>query len=199
MGANSSRAPSVSSTMISSTPEPILKIRNFCNFGDWKTGGIERGEAEALVNKLKAGLPMSLRSMVGELELRNRKNFEIIVPLKTPKVMGEVMAWWKDELRTNLELKFNGRVLYVVPERSEKDKPFYKLMGAANEKLNTEFAALVSPIFTLKASWYPQWEISAVTCHGNRVLVKLTQEPAYEWDPETMKLYFPANADAIMA
>ena len=199
--ARPSPTPSIASqdTAVSTTRGTVLKVRNFCDFGDWKANGVERQEAEVIMHRLRELLPGSLKSQVLDFELRNRKNYEITVPIRTVGASGEIMSWWKEALREEEALKFKSRVLYVVPERPEHLRPLYAKMGKLKEKLLTVHRGLEGAPFTLQDSWYPNWTISAkVPTGGETVLVKISPSLELVWSADAMTKYFKEEAQPLM-
>ena len=200
-GARPSPAPSVSSLDTAVPPSrTILKLRNFCGFGEWKTQGVSRAEAETLVNRLKTALPDTLRTAVMEIELRNRLNFEVVIPIASASKSSEILAWWRDLLRDDPEYRFKGRVLYAVPERPPHLKPIYAAMGKLKEKL-TQARGGLEPAATweLRDSWLPNWTICARGQDATDYrLVKLNADLSLEWDVTNMNFFFKEESAGLM-
>jgi hypothetical protein len=57
-----------------------VELKGFCDYQDRFEKGITRGEAEALVERLKRSVPEALRADIGPLRLRGLRNYSIRVP-----------------------------------------------------------------------------------------------------------------------
>ena len=134
----------------------FVKVRNFADPAEAKTLGVTRPDAEVLIGKLTDGLPTSIRTHLGPLRLRYQRNAELEIPL-TADVAPEIQDIWNTMLRSNDEFAFynNGhkRTLYVVPERSEREKPRYAAMGRTRKLLDSHKPVTGHFEFTYIGGW----------------------------------------------
>ena len=67
----------------------FVKIKGFCEYADFKTKGVTRLQAFALMTTLTALLPQEIQPHVKEAELRGARSYMIKVPI-TPKYLVEI-------------------------------------------------------------------------------------------------------------
>lgn len=196
----STRMPSSASTMVVTMPA-VLKLRGFCDFGTWRESGVKREEAEPIVGALVGSLPISLRSEVGQFELFGVRNFEVTIPLKRAGVLNEIKRYWQDKLSTDDSLRFRGRVLYVVPQRSEEDRPKYAAMGRVKEELSRRVAALgQQPAWELDFFWQPKWKIMVrdrARLSASVQLAELTAAGVWRWDEERLQMLLGVTSQVL--
>ena len=176
------------------------RSENFCDFGRVREGGATREEAAVLVSSFINELPSSLKEKVMDFELTDRKNFEITVPLRTSAVLMEIRKWWNEVLKSDSRWKFRGvRELYVVPPRSEKEKPLYRSMGRGKEALEKAFQALPAPSWSLKFGWHPKWSAWAVSSTGEEeVIYVVGANGVIQWvDAVALRLFGKSPADIM--
>eukprot|EP00969_Alexandrium_andersonii_P013377 584079-Alexandrium_andersonii.AAC.1 len=94
------------------------------------------GSEMCIRDSLKTLLPTSLQRSIQPFQLRYERNQEILVPVSSNA--PEVVDIWNNRLKTEDSLKYNNKVLYVVPERSEAEKPRYRAIGKLKGFLDTK-------------------------------------------------------------
>lgn len=76
-------------------------ISNFCEWEERKQKGIDRPQAEALMERVKQLMPASIQPKVGDVHLRGLRVHKIRVDV-TPPYVGEVALGLKDILQTEV-------------------------------------------------------------------------------------------------
>ena len=183
----------------SDLPRPVLKIRNFCDFGSWRLSGVNREEAQELMDKLMAEVPTALRNEILPFELVGPLNFEVTVPLRRAGVVLELRRWWQDALQNKEELKFRDRKLYVVPERSPQEKPMYRAMGKMKETLQSFMErAMVDSSIELQGFWSPAWKFNIKENGKEWPICSLNSKGIWVWDERNLKHYVKVDSKEVL-
>ena len=169
--------------------QPLLKIRNFSEFGKWKECGVDRPHATKLMIALTNLLPAELRGEILPFELMGPLNYEIRVPLARAGILAEVRKTWQTALKSP-EMHFNGRELYVVPERNEQEKPRYSLMGKTKAVFeNWEVDAVKDTEWEFKYYWHPNWKIVVVESGREWLIARMSESGIWNFDAKNLKHY----------
>ena len=116
-------------------------------------------------------------------------NFEIRVPLARAGILAEVRKTWQTVLKSP-EMHFNGRELYVVPERNEQEKPRYSLMGKTKAVFeNWEVDAVKDTEWEFKYFWHPNWKIVVVESGREWLIARMSESGIWSFDAKNLKHY----------
>ena len=107
----------------------FLSVKGFADYETRKTTGVSRAEANQLLEQCKASMGQDKASKLGKLKFRGVRvaQFDVFVD---PEYAWEI----KDLISEHIEAvnyTFNGREIYVVPERPEEVQSRYRVLGRA--------------------------------------------------------------------
>eukprot|EP00974_Lingulodinium_polyedra_P107528 10406533-Lingulodinium_polyedra.AAC.1 len=115
-------------------------------------------------------------------------------------ILNEVKRYWQDKLGTDDELRFQGRRLFVVPERSPEEKPLYAAMGRMRETMEARRAALKpQPPWELDFFFRPGWKIQVKNRPGapeKEVLADLAKSGVWPWNESLLQQLFGITSEA---
>ena len=139
-------------------------VKGICDYDLRKDKGMSRTEAEALVQRLCAELPTSIKDKLGDVHLRGLKVHKFKIDV-APEHAEEIAASCKDILKKD-EFHHNGMIMYTVAEQHPDIEKRKAGGGKARAFLSTKCQG------TAKAycSWQPDYILS-VGDENNRVAV----------------------------
>eukprot|EP00974_Lingulodinium_polyedra_P095796 9285653-Lingulodinium_polyedra.AAC.1 len=93
----------------------------------------------------------------------------------TKDIAGELCDRWNNKLKTQEAMKYRDRMLYAIPERSEKDKPRYALMGKLR-RLVEPAAKASAGAWAMDVVNYPVYKLIKVQDGVKKDLVQLGRD-----------------------
>ena len=166
----------------------FIEIKNFCPYSERRTSGIDRPRAEALLEKLKVGLPPTLLDKIGELEIFGPKGHKVRVYVKPPGAV-EVAFVFKDKLASDPDLKFNENVLFTTAERTPEDTKRFAKCGKAKAFLMSKMRA-GGLLGEARCSWSPDFTLSVKGQQGEAVVGSVSEDASIKWELKGLQAAF---------
>ena len=108
-----------------------IEIRGICEHNEKTTKGISREECDVLYKGLLSVLPESLRSKVGNFQLRGIRSFGVSIPVP-PELLQEILDHWRQGLENGTIPGMSSRPykgLFVRPDINPELLPRYRKCG----------------------------------------------------------------------
>ena len=130
----------------------FLELKGWCDWASRKENGVSHSQATRLVAAIKAKLPGTMASDIGEMQLRGLHNFSVRLPVLNPEKAYEIKGTIQDIIKDSEQtFLVNGKVPYIVAEKSQETAARYKRVGdileavrktIADKDLDTELEVL---------------------------------------------------------
>jgi hypothetical protein len=172
-----------------------LEIKNFCDYDDRKSKGVDRKQAEDLVASLKSQLPPSIQSKVGEIVMYGRRGQKIKVEVEPPFAL-EISMFWKEIFMEDEQFNFNGRRLYTTVEREPKEQKRFAAGGRARAFLDGK-AKNIESNAEAKCTWNPDWELRVGGTGGDVTVGFVAEDASISWSHEGLFRAFKCNIEQI--
>ena len=170
-----------------------VEIKGICEWKDRKTNGINRDEAEILVAKLKEKLPQSMKPKVGELEIYGARGHKFKVHVSPPGAV-EVSLIWKELLRDDASLQYNGKILWTTAEREPADQKRFSVGGKARAYLEAKAKEKESTA-TSSCSWKPSFVLTVKGSRGATTVGSVQENGTIAWEDEGLLGAFGVTAE----
>ena len=174
----------------------FIEIKNICAFSERRTKGINRDQAETLVNSLTAHLPASLKNKIGDFEVFGTRANKVRVHVIPPAAV-EVSLIFKEVLAEDPNLKFNNNTLYITIEREPLVQKMFATGGKARAFLDAK-AKGIHESGVASCSWAPDWNLSVGGDVGYTVVGTIRSDASIDWDPATIHTAFGMTVETIM-
>jgi hypothetical protein len=134
------------------------------------------------LGKLLAKLPQSIKHKVGEIELYGTKAHKFKVHV-APPAAAVVAVSFKEFLKEDAALHFNGQVKYTTTQRPPAEEKQFSAAGKARAYLEAK-AKTMEPTATSKCSWHPDWTLTVIATGGARVVGTVEADASIAWSSE---------------
>eukprot|EP00959_Pyramimonas_sp_CCMP1952_P262296 5484914-Pyramimonas_sp.AAC.1 len=173
----------------------FIEIKNFCEYGEWRTKGVTRVEAEAIREKLIPLLPAGLQGAVGTVEMFGPRGWKIRLTI-TPPYASEISQTFNEYLKEASNY-YKDRELYTTVEREPEVQALFSTGGRARAFLEQK-VHVIDPGAKVTCSWRPDWELKITTSTGREVTIGTIDATAkVVWIPEGVTATFRTTPEAL--
>ena len=172
----------------------FVEIKGFCAFGEKRTSGITRDEAENLVQTLVRALPTSIQARVGELEVYGKRGHKVKVHVRPPHAV-EVAAIWRESLE-DIAFNFNGRKQFTTCEREPHEQKQYACAGKTRAYLEAKVRAVGDLDATVLCSWSPDWNLIITKGNIEAMVAQVQADASLAWSAEGLRSVFAVSVEA---